>query len=301
MGLLLAACLAGILGFVAIITYVVFSAGSNEGPNEKILTAIVWTTGLSVTVLWMMGVWRLTSPESQAGSMGWPSRLENWIRKLHLLVLNLWLLQTVLAIFFHDEIPINSVSSRLILVFVALSSSIAMTALMLLLIHLRRLSRRIIKPTLTKLISFEIWGGVLLAFVTASMVVLALSFAFNVITMPGMTTTTGPASSSVATVRYSASGVVMTAKTTPTTTSASSSSPTSGPAGTTSTEPAVVPGPMASGMIMAPIAFLIFDLVLLAWGAGWLLALISFFRALKEAVHQSLFTDYTQWSSASSS
>ena len=283
------------IGIAVIVTYAVFAAA--DEPDPIVMAVMTWSIGVVFIALWLFGVWRVTTPEPATNSGRGPARLGTWIRALHVLALVAFAATFYISSGF-EETPSPAVIDWLRNLGPAAVTWMAYTlGFLLLLAHLRRLARRVVKPTLRKLLTFLLWGGVCFCVFGVIGGVLAVGAAYNAAVSAGaIMSSAGPSSAP--------SSASLTVRTVPmgASISWSTTAPTTGPAvvvmTTTmpTTAPVVVmpprwPAVMALGVMFAA-GFYLFILV---WGGAWLLALISFRRILRQTIHENASATYAAW------
>lgn len=285
LSLLLLTLLVWPVGIAIIVFYAVFSAGGE--PDAIIMAVLTWSIGVVYIALWLFGVWGVTTPEPASNPGRAPSKLGPWIRALH--VVAILMLGASFYISSGDqEVPSPSPFDLLRIFWpVTVSWTAYALGFLLLVAHMRRLARRIIKPTLRKLLTFLLWGGIFFAALAVTGVAIALGAAYTATVSGGGAAGPGPTMApTTMTVRAVPMGV--SASWTPTT------APTTGPA--TVVAPVVAtPLRMPFAMLFGVLVAASFYLFILVWGGAGLLALISFRRILNQTIHENASAAYAAW------
>lgn len=265
------------VGIAIIVFYAVFSAGGE--PDAIIMAVLTWSIGVVYIALWLFGVWGVTMPEPTSNPGRAPSKLGPWIRALQVVAIIMLGASFYISSGEH-EVPSPSPFDLLRIFWpVTVSWTAYALGFLLLVAHMRRLARRIIKPTLRKLLTFLLWGGIFFAALTGAAISLGAAF----------TTTVGPGPTMAPTT--------MTIRTVPMGVSASWT-PTTAP----TTVPATVVAPVIATPPRLPMAMFLgvvfaafFYLFVFVWGGAWLLALISFRRILKQTIRGNASAAYNAW------
>lgn len=203
---LLGILLVGVIGVIGLTAYVVIGTGATHGPNPIVLAAMGMTLSFTIVAMWLRGIWRLTSPTSTPGHQH--SKLGHWIRDLNITSALVYLISGPLASILATLGMPDKQAASLWFGGAVLAWSVYVLSFLLLLVYMRRLARRVFKPTLDKLISFVLWGGVLLALPSAILLAIAMESVYKQSIVTTLMVTISPAFSPVPTMSV---GVVFAA------------------------------------------------------------------------------------------
>ena len=277
--------LVGMFGIVATaiwVHFIIISMGSE--PNIGSDLGWAWAIGLPLVSSWLMAIWRVTAPEPELTPVRKETHLDVWIRTLNVVAALSWVPYTIGAADGRSNdsrMPIASFA------FGILMTSAFSLGLVLLLIHLRRLSRRNTKPTLGKLLTFLLWGGIALTILTAA------GAAGSIYLTSSMRTASAPSPTSTY-VRARPLGVSVSWSPPLTTATTSAPPPASAPLAPTKTT-ATVPARPPSGMLIALSLGAVFYFFVVVWCVGGLIALIGIWQVLRKAINENASANYSTW------
>ncbi|HKQ50326.1 MAG TPA: hypothetical protein VJZ71_19795 [Phycisphaerae bacterium] len=278
------------VGIAGIVLYTVVSAGGE--PDEVVLGVLTLATGLAFIALLLFGVWGVTSPEPLSNPGRMKTNLGHWIRALNVAAIVTAVVGVCVSSGTHEITAPDIIKVLSIIGVGAVGGSAYLLGFLLLLVHMRRLARRVSKPSLGNLLSFILWSGIGFTALTLGGVVTAA-----VIGGRGVAPVSGPSSAP--------SPTTMNVRVRPMAVSVEWPSPASAPASgpaqivsptTTPTAPGAVMPPRMPAVMFLSVAFAVaFYLFVLALGGAWLLALISFRRILKQTIRENSAATYNAW------
>ncbi|MBN2563915.1 MAG: hypothetical protein JXQ75_23620 [Phycisphaerae bacterium] len=193
--------LAAILSYIGFVMYMMSMALASvaTGPPDPFAFLVAMVVfGLGVSIVWLVSVWYLTTPEPVAGQGPQQSTLATWTRILNVISL----CSTVLLVVAFASTgwgiadtatgyPVPPVASLLLLPSIA-GGLAGAVGFLLLLIHMRRVARRDSKKGLGKLMTFLVWGAVVMAGVWATAMLFFVGFAGRMAAFTTGPTTTMP-------------------------------------------------------------------------------------------------------------